>query len=163
MDIKSIAESIENADTISMTYEREVKVKKECPFSISKKTIINCVYDERNYFNQIMEHNGINLMPVQEEKYKKLSGCLYQKIDTDNLYVRIFSPKSRIERTAQFFREDGKELKYKDIEKYLYANEKQDYTCYNRQTSTGSAGMPIDDEIVVLNFNLEKIISLEKK
>jgi CRISPR/Cas system-associated protein Cas5 (RAMP superfamily) len=95
---------------------------------------------------------------VQEESlYEKLVGMVYKHKKSDKMYIRIASPKSRLQVESAFFR-NGKKIDYSKIENYLYANEKKDYERSDRQAVEG---MDIDT-ILQLNYNLEKIVMIER-
>lgn len=121
-------------------------------------------YDERNYFRQVLEEQAQNLNPVMPELYEKIRGIHYKKLDSGKDFVRIATRRDRLEVVTQYADKDGNTKQYRHIEKYLQESAKRDYESYNRQmdtvTSTGYAPKP-ESEIKPLNFDVDKIISIE--
>ena len=58
------------------------------------------VYDDRDYFLQMIQEQGQNLYPEKEKSdYRKISGILYEKVegkDAGKLYVRFSIREDRI-------------------------------------------------------------------
>lgn len=160
--IIDLAKSVNNGDVIRIFYEREVKTyKKLTSKKFYKLSEIEVVYDERTYFQQLREENGINVLPTLDPQYTHIAGCLYAKIDNpEKLYIRIVSPVSRIDKEAVYFDEEN-EVKYEDIEEFLQASERKGYKCNDLQTSTGAAGHTVEDRVQPINYILDKVIEFE--
>ena len=170
--IEEVARSIKNGDKIVLKYERPLKVlKKKTTRVFSKVSIIEFVYDERDYFTQLRETNGLNKQSEKEPMYKKIYGCLYKHIKSEKLYFRAAIPESKCESTTSLFEGTTEVSQYpkghklskgkESIYDLLTAAEKPDYTCNDFQTSTGDAGHELEDRIRQMNYLIERIYELD--
>ena len=125
------------------------------------------IYDERDYFRQMIEEQAQNLYPEkQKSDYNKIQGVLYEKAegkDKGKLYIRYAIRADRIKTTSLYSSDQaGKsEKKYEDIEEFLQAGAKRDYSCYNRQMGITSTGKVPDVEIRQASLDLDRILSIK--
>lgn len=125
------------------------------------------VYDERDYFSQVLEEQIQNLYPTKKEsEYKKVRGVLYEKAegeDAGKQYVRFAIRADRIDTTSQYSSDKaGKSVKeYEDIEEYLKSGARRDYKCYNRQMTMTCTGKLPEVEIRQMTLEVDRILSLK--
>lgn len=172
--IVEVARSITNGDRIVLKYERPVKVlKRQTSREFTKLSIVEFVFNERDWFTLSREVNGLNIQgdADREPLYTKISGCLWEKISDGKPYFRCAVPASKISTTVLAFEgstevslypKGHKNSKGKEsIYDLLQAGEKPDYTCNDKQTSLHTSTGMVEDKIVQLQYLIERIYSLE--
>jgi hypothetical protein len=134
MTITEKAKNVTNGHIIIINYDRPVKTIKGSPV-IRKAGTISFTYDNRTYYDQIREENGVNMQPVRPAIYSHIKGLLYSLISApDKLYIRFNSRESLIN-AKTVFTVDGEKVKYSTIEKWLYSTEKKRDRKENKEVS----------------------------
>ena len=134
---------------------------------LNKISTYELIYDERDYFSQVLEEQAQNLNPTKRASdYKKIRGALYEKAagtNEGNLYVRLTTRADRMETTSLYSSDKaGKsEKKYEDIEAYLKTSARRDYTHYNRQLGITSTGKAPEVEIRQMNLDVDRVLSIK--
>jgi hypothetical protein len=170
--IIEVARSITNGKQVVLKYERPVKVlKRKTDRQFTKLSIIEFVYDDRDWFQQFREENGLNKQPEREQIYEKIQGCLYRHLEKGDLYFRCAIPESKVQVTVLAF-EGTKEVSLypkghknskgkESVYDLLQAGEKPDYTCNDIQSSLQTSTGMVDERIRQLNYLVDRIYSLE--
>ena len=132
-----------------------------------KISTFELVYDERDYFRQILMEQAQVIMPqkiTEPPDYKKIFGILYEKTDDpDRKYVRFAIREDRITRTSSYSTDKaGKSVvEYDDIEMYLKKSARKDYTCDNHQTGMTSTGKPPEVLILQMTLDVDRILAVK--
>jgi hypothetical protein len=160
----------------SKTYERILKNgKKLLPkmneggrnpiIKLYKISTYELIYDERDYFQQMLFEQAQNLYPTKKESdFRKIEGILYEKSDdSSKLYIRFAIREDQIDTKSMYSSDKaGKSVKkYEDIEQYLNVSARRDYKCYNRQMGMTATGSPPKVKILQINFDVERILSIK--
>lgn len=159
--IKEIAGSINNGDVVRMTYVRPVDYSKKrwTGKSIRKVSVFELPYDERDYFRMMRETNGLNVNPSVDQGYEKVGGCLYKKENSEELYIRLFSPSSRFKPVSVKYYTNGREVTFEEIKDFLNKSELNppDY-----QDKIANMGHEIADKIKSSNYLVKRVLNFSK-
>jgi hypothetical protein len=129
--IVSLAKSIKDGDKIAVLYVRPVKTYKTArngntPYTgvgIMKESLLKTVFNSASYFDKILATQGTNSNPTgkPQREYNHVDGILYES--EGKLYIRFSYVKKDAEAVSHYF-EDGKEVSYQEIERFLTEGER---------------------------------------